>query len=345
MPRFARFLRRVLSFAVAPALSSCADPATTSVREPASNAAPCASAPPAPAAIADGGAAAIASASAPPVSAPPPAPASTGRPRHSFSDGEVLAIPHVDNGRDYLVYVALPGSYDKEPARRYPVIYLCDGYWDAGLVRQIYWNEVWDKSVPEFILVGFGYPGDTPDYDALRRWDYTPVEEAKADAGPPNSGHATEFLDAIEHRIIPLVEREYRIDSSYRVLGGSSLGGLFTLYAMFTRPELFRAYIAPSPAVDFGADWLFRYEAAFAKGGGATRLHARLFMSGAEREWPGFLASIKRFDVRLREHAYSGLEYQFRVVEGERHAGTKAESYSRGVRFAFAPLVVQGATR
>jgi hypothetical protein len=29
------------------------------------------------------------------------------------------------------------------------------------------------------------------------------------------------------------------------------------------------------------------------------------------------------------------------MVEGERHAGTKAESYNRGLRFAFAPIAPQ----
>jgi predicted alpha/beta superfamily hydrolase len=249
-----------------------------------------------------------------------------------------LAVPRGDDGRDYVVYVALPASYDKEPARRYPVLYVCDGYWDEGLVRQIYWNELWDKVLPEVIIVGFGYSGENPDYDTLRRWDYTPVADPQIDGGPPNSGHAAEFLDAVEHRIIPLVEHEYRVDPSYRALAGSSLGGLFTLYAMLTRPELFQAYIAPSPAVGFGADWLFQYEAAFARDSRAKRLHARLFMSGAERERPAFLANVKRFDARLRGRAYPGLDYQFRVVDGESHAGTKAESYSRGIRFAFAPL-------
>ncbi len=335
MPPLARALPRAIALAVLPSLIACAEPPAGPPHDPAS-AAPCSS--PSRAVAAAPPASGTASAPAPSAPVTPAAPA---RPHHVFSDGEVLPVPRGESGRDYEIYVALPASYDKEPARRYPVLYLCDGYWDEGLVRQIYFNEVWDKSVPEFILVGFGYPGDSPDYDTLRRWDYTPAEDTKpraADAGPPNTGHAAEFLDAVERRIIPMVEREYRADPSYRVLGGSSLGGLFTLYAMFTRPELFQAYIAPSPAVDFASDWLFQYEAAFARAGGARRLHARLLMTGAEREWPGFLASIKRFDARLREHAYPGLEYQFRLVDGERHAGTKAESYSRGVRFAFAPL-------
>jgi len=60
-------------------------------------------------------------------------------------------------------------------------------------------------------------------------------------------------------------------------------------------------------------------------------------MTGAAAEEPGFLASIKRFDARLRERAYPGLAYEFRLIDGERHSGTKPESFTRGVRFAFAP--------
>ena len=49
------------------------------------------------------------------------------------------------------------------------------------------------------------------------------------------------------------------------------------------------------------------------------------------------VAAIKKFDAQLREHAYPGLTYEFRIIDGERHSGTKPESFNRGVRFAFAP--------
>lgn len=56
-------------------------------------------------------------------------------------------------------------------------------------------------------------------------------------------------------------------------------------------------------------------------------------------EWPEFLQDIKRFHDQLQKRSYQGFTCQWRLIEGERHAGTKAESYNRGVRFAFAPLV------
>jgi uncharacterized protein len=255
--------------------------------------------------------------------------------RQVIENTELRALPRAANGRDYLLYVALPDSYAAHPERRYPALYLCDGYWDFNLVKGFYGNLIYDKVVPEFILVGLGYQGEKPDYDRLRRLDLTPVADTRPGELPAGQGAA--FLSVLEHEIIPFVEREYRADAGYRALGGSSLGGLFTLYALLARPGLFQAFVAPSPAVDWAGDWLFGYEA-----GAAQRRtpppHARLFMTGATEESPGFLEAIKRFDARLKQRAYPDLSYSFRLVEGERHAGTKAESYNRGVRFAFAPL-------
>jgi uncharacterized protein len=258
---------------------------------------------------------------------------------HVIENTEVRILPRAMNGRDYLLYVALPDSYSKDPQRHYPVLYLCDGYWDFNLVKGFYGNLIYDQVVPEFILIAFGYAGEKPDIDSLRLGDYTPVADTRPaqQRDARGSGHAAEFLEVVEHQIVPFVEREYRAEPTYRVLGGSSLGGLFTLYTLFAKPGLFQAYVAPSPAVNWANDWLFRYEEDYQKSGRPIR--ARVFMTGAEKEWPELLGAIKRFDGRLVERAYPGLVYQFRLVEGERHSGTKAESYNRGVRFAFAPFV------
>lgn len=61
-----------------------------------------------------------------------------------------------------------------------------------------------------------------------------------------SSGHAAEFLQTIETVIMPFIEREYRADPSCRVMAGASLGGLFTLYAIYTKPELFKRRSARS---------------------------------------------------------------------------------------------------
>jgi len=263
------------------------------------------------------------------------APAPAAIPGHVVDRSQVRVLPRAANGRDYQLYVQLPPSYESQPQRRYPVLYICDGYWDFSLVAGFIGGLVYDKDAPEIIIVGFGYPGPKPDFDALRAYDYTPVPRASDPKGKLG-GHAAEFLQAIEKEFIPFVDREYRTDPAFRALGGSSLGGLFTLYAMLERPGLFQGYIAPSPAVDWANDWLFGREAEFAAN--HKDLHARLFMSGAGEEWPAFVAAIQRFNDRLQSRHYEGLAYKWRLVDGERHAGTKPESFNRGIRFVFAPL-------
>ncbi|HXU05996.1 MAG TPA: alpha/beta hydrolase-fold protein [Polyangia bacterium] len=252
----------------------------------------------------------------------------------TIDHSEVHVLPRSANGRDYRITVGVPDSYATHPEQRYPVLFITDGYWDYKLLKSIIGGLVYDKSIPEVILVGIGYPGDAPDYGRLRRWDLTPVPGAD-DEQLGEGGHAGEFLDVIERQIIPFVEGRYRVDSSYRVLGGSSLGGLFALYVLFTKPALFTAYIAPSPATPFARGWLFGHEDAFAKSG--KPLTARLYMTAAEKEEAWVVDAIKKFDGQLRARAYPGLTYEFRVIDGERHAGTKPESFNRGVRFAFAP--------
>jgi hypothetical protein len=249
---------------------------------------------------------------------------------------QLRPLPRAANGRDYLLYVALPPDYATS-GKKYPVVYLCDGYWDFTLINGFYGNLIYDQVAPHFIIVGLGYQNASTngEFDVLRRYDYTPAAD-RDDPRAKRSGHAAEFLAVIEREIIPFVEREYRADPSYRVLSGNSLGGLFSLYALFARPGLFQAHIAASPATP---DWLFDFEKQFAASG--QKLPARLFLTGAEKEWPDFLASIKRFNERLQSRHYEGFSYQWRLIDGEGHTGTKAESYSRGLRFAFAPLVAK----
>ena len=263
----------------------------------------------------------------------PAAAAQPAPPPHTIPGSQIRVLPPNEAGRHYQLHVGLPASYEKEPGRRYPVVYVTDGYWDFAKLTTIHGSLVYDRVVPEYITVGIGYAGENPNYDVLRRWELSPVPFGDDGGG---SGHAADFLRTIETVVIPFVEKEYRADPSYRVLGGASLGGLFTLYAMYTNPTLFAAYIAVTPAVVVGNDWLLGYEDAFAKSG--RPLKVRLHVSGGGNESPAFLGGILRFNQRIASRKHEGLAYEFRIIDGERHAGMQLEAYTRGLRFVFAPL-------
>jgi len=216
------------------------------------------------------------------------------------------------------------------------VLYILDGYWDFNLVSGMYGNLLYDKDIPEFILVGLSYPGAKPNFDSLRTYDYSPVLDPMRDPKGLTTGHGPEFLSALRNEIIPFVQKQYRVDTSFRALGGSSLGGIFALYAAYEAPNLFQGIIAASPAIKPLERWFLPYEAVFHKTG--KSLPVRMFLSTAGEEWPDFSQAIRIFHDTLETRQYKGLALKWRIVDGERHAGTKAESYSRGLRWIFQDL-------
>ncbi len=259
--------------------------------------------------------------------APPPS-----GPAHTIANSQLRVLPPNAAGRRYQLHIGLPDSYAANPNRRYPVVYVTDGYWDFQKITAIQGCLAYDKYAPEFITVGLGYAGENLDYGNLRRWELSPTPFG--DHGEA-SGHAADFLRTIETEVIPLIDREYRTDPSCRVLCGASMGGLFTLYAMYARPDLFQGYVAATPAVILGHDWLFGYEEAFAQSGRA--IHARLFRAVGGNESPGYASGVLRFNQRIASRKYAGLDYEFRIIEGERHAGMQLMAYTRGLQFVFAP--------
>jgi predicted alpha/beta superfamily hydrolase len=257
-------------------------------------------------------------------------------PGYVIPRSEIRTLPVNAAGRHYALFIGLPASYATEPNKRYPVVYVTDGYWDFHKLTAIHGPLVYDKYAPEFIVVGMGYAGEDLNYGDLRRWELSPVPfGTPVDA----SGRAREFLDTIEKVFIPLMDKEYRTDPKMRVLGGASLGGLFTLYSMFTKPDLFNGYVAVTPAVLVGDSWLLKYEDEFKKSG--KSLNARLYMTVGGQEAPDFVAPILRMNQRFAPGLYPRLAYEFRIIDGERHAGNQLESYNRGLRFVFAPMAPQ----
>jgi predicted alpha/beta superfamily hydrolase len=249
---------------------------------------------------------------------------------------EIREVHSKITGQDYELIINLPYSYKKDTSKRYPVVYFCDGFYDFALLSMIYADQIYDKTIDECFLVGFSYKGENLDYGKLRTHDYTPTSQGMFSPG----GGAPDFLKVIEHEFIPFMEMNYRVDTSFRALGGSSLGGLFALYTLFTRPSLFDAYIAISPAANWDKDWLFRLEDKFYTQ--HPDLPVALYMTGAEKEFadhPEFLQGIRRFDQVLKKHNYKNFRYNFRILDDTYHASSKPEGYTRGMQFIFSPLL------
>jgi predicted alpha/beta superfamily hydrolase len=230
------------------------------------------------------------------------------------------------NGQEYVLQVSLPASYSKSN-QKYPVVYLMDSQWDFPLLTALYGQQYYDGFIPEVIIVGITWGGEHPNPDSLRARDYTPTTEKRL----PQSGGADKFLSVIKNEILPLVQKNYRVDENDRTLVGCSLGGLFTMYTLFTHPEMFNRYVAASPAFTWDNSVLYKYEEQYHAN--KNNPPAKLFMcvGGVETSVPDY----EKLTAFLNNRHYSNLEIESKVLGNTGHSGTKGIGYEKGLQFVF----------
>ncbi|HEY0681504.1 MAG TPA: alpha/beta hydrolase-fold protein [Steroidobacter sp.] len=164
------------------------------------------------------------------------------------AEGEPIVIGHryriesevMNETRSYIVHK--PRGYDFSD-ERYAVIVLLDGtaniHHVAATVDEL---EKTGRSGP-MLVVGIE--------NTDRQRDLTPsITNTALEYPPPQGaiGGAHRFLSFIADELLPEVDRNYRTRPT-RILIGHSFGGLFAVYTLLHRPELFKAYIAVSPSL------------------------------------------------------------------------------------------------
>lgn len=240
-------------------------------------------------------------------------------------------------GRDHELIIFLPGNYADSTNKQYPVLYFMDAYWDMPLLNSIHGQLVWDNVLPELIMVGFSYPGEDANYGALRARDLTPT---KVGTNNSTTGDGPKFLQFIEETVIPYIDSSYRTKNGERAISGNSLGGLFTLYAMYEKPMLFKRFISISPAVDWDDRYLFKLDDRYVKEN--VSFPVRLFLSQGGDEYSPFRQPIVEFQKKLAQRNYKDMVLLNYTIEGERHSGVKSEGYSRGLRWVFKDIAPTG---
>jgi predicted alpha/beta superfamily hydrolase len=229
-------------------------------------------------------------------------------------------------GQEYELQILLPGGY-KNSTKKYPVVYLMDSQWDFPLVKSLYGQHYYDGFIPELIIVGVTWGGPNPNPDSLRARDYTPTKESRV----PQSGGADKFLSFMKQELFPFIETNYRADSSNRTLMGCSLGGLFTLYTLFTQPDLFTGYAAASPAIGWNLQTLSRLELEFSQKKLSKPVRLYMTLGDVERSRPYY----ERFAAQMLKRNYASVSMQSVVLENTGHSGTKSETYGRGMQYIF----------
>ena len=249
----------------------------------------------------------------------------TTRPAFDSPDGTLLAARTIDVP-DYgpLTYrVMLPPSYGEQIASRYPVIYAQDAQslWSDGADPFGLWHldrvldALWDvRALEELIVVSV----ETKDRRVPR---LSPVPDALH-----GGGQGPAHLDAITSALKPTIDRELRTrpDRESTALLGSSMGGLFSFWAAWTRPDVFGAAICLSPSLWWADRWALRYIARGICPAPRPRLYIDSGAAASEHELDGGtrdgMPHVRALYRALVAHCYEpGRDVDVLAFTGHRH--------------------------
>jgi predicted alpha/beta superfamily hydrolase len=225
-------------------------------------------------------------------------------------------------GNRRLLRVWLPPDYDGWGATRYPVLYLNDGqnlFDPATAFAGVHWQVgetaarlIAEQKIRPLIIVGI-------DNTKSRVREYIPytskdprVVNAKGQCYP----------DFLRREVMPLIEERYFVlkGPENTGLGGSSLGGLITLYTQLAMPGVFGKLLIESPSL-FVADGRILEDCR------RSRLWpARTYLGMGTREVgvadkdAMIVANVRELETILREAGLDEQRLRIRIDDGSTHS-------------------------
>jgi predicted alpha/beta superfamily hydrolase len=204
------------------------------------------------------------------------------------------------NERDLTIY--LPPGYGDRADLRYPVLYMQDGQNlfdpERAFIPGQHWRlaEAADEAIAArtarpMIIVGIDNMG------ASRIDEYTPTHDTIRQAG----GRASDYARFLLEEVKPAIDARFlsQPDGPSTAIGGSSLGGLLSLYLGLTHPEAFSAVAAMSPSVWWDDRHILPVVDAF-----SGPRHPRLWLDIGGREGREALENTRLLRDRLTAHGW-----------------------------------------
>lgn len=227
-------------------------------------------------------------------------------------------------GNTRTIRVLLPPGYDapENASRRYPVLYMLDGQnlFDACLsdvshqewgVDETVYRLVAEKKIPPLIVVGVDHAGRDRAHEYLPYKDFVGGWDMAEPAGQ-------RFPDFLTGEVMPLVDGRYRTlqGQPNTGIGGSSYGGVASLYALLARPGHFGYGLIESPTLWVGMGQPVRDTDPL------VALPARVFIAfgGKEADDPAvsdkMIGLVRRVEANFRAAGYDDTNIRV-VIEPE----------------------------
>lgn len=250
---------------------------------------------------------------------------------------ENFGSQHLDEPRNVLVY--LPPGYGSEAGRRYPVLYMHDG---QNLMRSedAFGGVAWavDRSANALIAAGEIEPLIIVGiYNTAHRLDEYTHAVAERGKMRGKGGKADNYGRMIIEELKPFIDNEYatRPEREFTGLGGSSLGGLVSLYLGIKRPDVFSRLAVLSPSVWWANNRMIRDMAQLAE-----RLPLRIWLDIGKREGPQIKHQVRALKEILLANGWkmgADLAY-FEIPEARHEESAWAARFPEVLKFLYPVL-------
>lgn len=217
-----------------------------------------------------------------------------------------------------FIDVALPINYlETAPDLKYPLIVVLDGELLFNSVASYVQLQAMNSQMPEAIVVGI------PNTSNSRR-DLTPKPLNKNGEPLWFGGEEARYLSFIQHEVLPLLEKNYRV-ANFKVLIGLSPTANFSLHSFWSQPDLFSGYIAIN-AADFNAQG-YEGESVFEKVVKSIRqqenrkryLYVSMPKGGVDRN-PHILQAYKKLHEDVTPYLKEKIDFKWEVIDKKSYA-------------------------
>ena len=226
-----------------------------------------------------------------------------------------VTIPKLsDKGR--RAYIYLPDSYNKDPEKRYPVMYMFDGhnvFFDSDATYGKSWgmNKYMKESKKQLIIVAVecNHEGNK------RLVEYSPFSYTNDFMGSIK-GKGRIYMNWLVNTLKPYIDENYRTlpDRKNTSICGSSMGGLMALYAACAWPDVFSKAACLSPSL-----WVDTAKVMDMIAHSSIKNDSIIYMDYGEKELANHGANEGALMLALHMLLTKKVNVNFRVVPGGEH--------------------------
>lgn len=235
--------------------------------------------------------------------------------------------------------IILPKKYNPGSADRFDVVYVLDGEWNTSLTEKVYDFLEYAKFIPTNMII-VSVPNYYKNEINMRDRDFTPTAVENS-AGKSNSisGGADKFLLFLKDELIPFVNSKYPTKKENNILYGTSLGGMFAIYAYLREPTLFKSYLTVEPSLWWDKAYINKIASEKLQNNSGTK--NTLWISSRDG-WAKVGMGISGFDSLLTLKAPDDLQWKVETYPNETHFSAIWKGIYDGLRFTYSKSKTDG---